>query len=206
MMNLILAFALTEFLLCLSPGPAVLLISSQGARYGVKQSIYGIWGVILGNIFYFSVSALGLGAVILASAWLYRGIELVGALYLVFLGGRMLLSVFQKRLPGNEDSPIAGGNHLFLQAFAMQLGNPKAIVFFVALLPQFVTPDGNMFLQCFLLALVSAAIEFPVLLGYSAAAARGKALASGRQLPNFVEALGGTFLIGAGVKLAFQRR
>jgi threonine/homoserine/homoserine lactone efflux protein len=84
-MSLVL-FASTEFLLSLSPGPAVLLVMSQALRSGAKASLLGALGIITGNAVYFAISALGLGAILIASDVLFYLIKWTGATYLVYLG------------------------------------------------------------------------------------------------------------------------
>lgn len=205
--QLLATFIITEFILCLTPGPAVLLVTSQAVRYGARRSCFGSLGVVAGNAFYFAVAAAGLGAVILASTWLYDALRIFGAIYLMVLGFKMVRQAF---LPGagepTSEVRQTRSRHLFLQAFLMQLANPKAILFFVALLPQFVDPRGNMFVQCFILAVVSGIIELPVLFTYGWLAGRGRNLSARPAFTPIVEGLGGTLIFGLGVKLAFTRR
>ena len=84
----ILLFIATEFFLSLYPGPAVLLVLSQGIRHGGKASMSGTIGILTGNVVYFSASALGLGAVLIASEKLFLVIKVVGAVYLLYLGDK----------------------------------------------------------------------------------------------------------------------
>ena len=91
-LRLLLVFAITEFLLCLTPGPAVLLVVSQSVRSGFKSSLRATAGILTGNAIYFALSALGLGALLLSSALLFQIIKWVGVLYLVFIGLKMLLA------------------------------------------------------------------------------------------------------------------
>lgn len=91
-LRLLLLFAITEFLLCLSPGPAVLLVISQAVKNGFHSSLKGAGGILAGNSIYFVLSALGLGALLMSSATLFQVIKWAGAAYLVLIGLRMLLS------------------------------------------------------------------------------------------------------------------
>jgi threonine/homoserine/homoserine lactone efflux protein len=159
-LRLLLLFAITEFLLCLTPGPAVLLVVSQAVKSGFKSSMKGASGILAGNTIYFVLSALGLGALLSSSATLFQIIKWTGAAYLVFIGLRMLLS----RTPlGGVDSEAVRPKRpvrLFSEGLVTQLSNPKAIVFFSALLPQFLSPDGNMIEQFMALGILSVVIEF----------------------------------------------
>lgn len=203
--KLLLVFAVTEFLLSLTPGPAVFLVVSQGMKAGFRPSLRGTLGILSGNAIYFALSALGLGALLMASATLFQIIKYLGAAYLIFIGVKMLIS---KSETPNSDEPAALPNRslrLFSQGLITQLSNPKAIVFFTALLPQFVTPGEWMFQQFIVLGLVSIAVEFPVLAAYGWVAERGGKLIP-EKFASLPDRVAGVFLIGAGVGLAAVRK
>src|SRR6266850_6167127 len=88
--RVLLVFALTEFFLSLSPGPAVMLVVSQGMKYGAARSVRGTIGILTANAIYFALSAIGLGAILLASARVFTIVTWVGAAYLAYLGVKML--------------------------------------------------------------------------------------------------------------------
>jgi len=199
-------FAVTELFLCLTPGPAVLLIVSQSMRNGLKSSLRGALGILTGNTIYFALSALGLGALLLASATLFQIIKWVGAAYLVFIGFKMLFAKARPQNP-NQDAPARNRSvKQFSQGLITQLSNPKAIVFFSALLPQFVTPGERVIEQLVILGIISIAVEFPVLLAYGWMAERGSRLLAGGRFATLPDRIAGGFLIGAGVSLATVRR
>lgn len=208
-LKLILVFALTEFLLCLTPGPAVLLVVSQGVTAGFKPSLRGALGILTGNAIYFFLSALGLGALLLASATLFQITKWLGIAYLILTGIRMLVSRGEAETPA--DATVAAtitrdrSLKLFSQGLLTQLANPKAIIFFTALLPQFVSPGGRVFGQFLLLGIVSIAVEFPVLMSYGWLAQRSSRLIPER-LSSLPQRTAGGFLICAGVGLASMRR
>lgn len=203
--RLLLVFAITEFLLCLTPGPAVLLVVSQGLRSGFKSSLRGILGILVANAIYFVLSALGLGALLMSSATLFQAIKWAGAAYLVFIGLKMLLA---KKRPANPDLSIETkpSIRLFSEGLVTQLSNPKAIVFFSALLPQFLSPDGGVVEQFAILGIVSLGIEVGVLLTYGWAAERGSRLMLKGRFSLMTDRIAGGFLIGAGLGLAAMRR
>lgn len=198
----LLLFAATELLLSLTPGPAVLLVVSQGIRRGFRSSTRGAAGILTGNAIYFALSAAGLGALLLASKRVFDVLQIAGAAYLVLLGLKMLV----KPSPVQDDVPVtANEGHAgsFVQGLFTQLANPKAIVFFTALLPQFVDPTRAVAMQFVVLGVISILVELPVLLMYGFAADRGRAR-YGKHAPLF-ERLAGACLIAAGAKLAAMR-
>jgi homoserine/homoserine lactone efflux protein len=207
--KLLLVFVLTEFLLCLTPGPAVLLIVSQAMRTSFKQSLNGVAGIVVGNTVYFCLSALGLGAFLLASTTVFEVIRWLGVAYLIITGMRML---FARRnandvdaQPVIEAAPTESAMKLFGQGVVTQLANPKAIAFFTALLPQFIQPGGRVIQQFVMLGMLSIAVEFPVLTAYGWLSARGSGLLPERFV-GLQGRISGGFLIGAGLGLAFMRR
>lgn len=193
----LLLFAAMELVLCLTPGPAVLLVVSQSMKGDFRASMRGALGILAGNSIYFALSAAGLGALLVASRTVFEVLKWAGAAYLIFIGVRMIL-----RRPAAEDRPpeTRGG---FVEGLVTQLANPKAIVFFTALLPQFIDPHGPVTLQFLVLGLISIVVELPVLAMYGYAADRGRAL-YGRHA-HLVERIAGGFLVAAGAKLAATR-
>jgi len=111
----------------------------------------------------------------------------------------------QVRLETNEQDIPLFSLRLFSQGLITQLSNPKAIIFFTALLPQFVSPGESMFEQFIILGVVSIAVEFPVLAFYGWAAERGSKLIPEKfaSLPNRIA---GVCLVGAGIGLAAVRK
>jgi len=203
----LLLFALTEFFLSLSPGPAVFLIVSQGIRGGFRSSVAGTLGILVGNAIYFALSALGVGALLVASQTLFVVIKWFGAAYLIFLGIQLLYNSFQKSDDQMEESTLTVPKaKLFRQGLLMQLANPQAILFFVALLPQFMDVQTAPVPQLLALGFISVFIEFPILLGYGWLAEKGGSVLRRGRFAQWIDRVGGTFLIGAGVKLALTEQ
>jgi len=199
-------FAATEFVLCLTPGPAVLFVLSTALRSGTRKSVASILGILGANTGYFVLSATGLGAVLLASYRLFFAIKWIGAAYLVFLGIKAITGK-ASLLASDANTPVEiRGWRLFGDAFVTQTSNPKAIVFFSALLPQFLNPLNPIAPQIAILAVTSALIEFSVLLGYGLAAGRAASFAREPRYANWTNRVAGTILIGAGAGLAALRR
>jgi len=199
-------FAGMELVLCLTPGPAVLFTISSGLRSGARRSIFSILGILAANAVYFGLSATGVGALLVASYNLFFAVKWIGAAYLVFLGIRALIGKASVIAASDDVPERIGGWRLFRDGFILQASNPKAIVFFTALVPQFIDPHGAIVMQVVILCLTSNVIEFFVLFGYGAAAGQASALARQPRYANWTNRIAGILLIGAGAGLATLRR
>jgi threonine/homoserine/homoserine lactone efflux protein len=195
------AFALLELTLCVIPGPAVLFVLSTALRRGTRTGLMGAAGIVAGNTAYFVLSACGVAALLLASYTLFGIVKWCGIAYLAYLGLRAL---FARRsdLESTDESSRAFRGRTFTGALLTQLSNPKAIVFFVAVLPQFIDPHANVWLQLAVLALVSAAIEFGVLASYTLAADRVRRTGAAGRAALWIERAGGIVLLGIAAFLA----
>ena len=197
----LLFFAAMDLVLCFTPGPAVLLIVSQAMKRGFRRSLRGALGICTGNGIYFVLSAAGLGALLVASRTVFEVIKWIGAGYLIFMGLRMILA--KKADVPEEEQQVTARDDSFRQALFVQLANPKAVVFFTALLPQFIDPKGPIALQFFVLGVISTVIEFPVLAIYGFAADKGRAMYA--RHTRWIERIAGGCLVAAGAKLAATR-
>jgi homoserine/homoserine lactone efflux protein len=196
-------FAITELVLCFSPGPAVLFVVGSALRHGAPASLRSNLGILSANAIYFALSAAGLGTLLLASYTLFTVLKWVGAAYLIWLGLLLLLPSKPSDGPKPErEQP--GARQLFVRGVALQLANPKTLVFFVALLPQFVDPKEPMLTQFAILAVTSIALEFFVLGLYGFAAAAASRRLSTPVWQRRIDLVSGGFLVGAGLQLARQ--
>ena len=197
-------FVVTETVLCLTPGPAVLFILSCGLARGGRAALWGNAGILSANTFYFVVSAFGLGAVLLGSHELFtvvkyrrRGVSGVA--------GDSDDSRHRTRPRTNSDvQPRVQGWHMLARGFALQAANPKALLFFVALLPQFVDVHQAIAPQMVILATTSALVEFAILAGYGYFAGRAAALAREARFVTATNRASGGLLIATGTLLALK--
>lgn len=185
-------FVCTETVLCLMPGPAVMFTLSTALKAGARKSIAANLGILSANTVYFGLSATGIGALLLSSN-LFLAVKWIGAAYLVFLGVRLIFD--RGEVNAKSDKPVS--HHLYFDGFTLQMSNPKAILFFSALLPQFLNPHAAIVPQIAILAGTSVVIEFSILLGYGIA---GSAITP--RYARWTNRVAGGLLIGAGAGLA----
>jgi homoserine/homoserine lactone efflux protein len=194
-------FVCMETVLCLTPGPAVLFVLSSALKSGARKSIASNAGILAANSVYFALSATGIGALLLSSK-LFLAVKWIGAAYLLVLGLRLIFG-HHEVVPALENSGIEHkSHHLFFDGFTLQMSNPKAIVFFSALLPQFLSPYAAIVPQIVILGVTSALIEFSILLGYGIAAGRASEIAREPRYAKWTNRVAGGLLIGAGAGIA----
>lgn len=197
-----LLFVIMEIPLCLTPGPAVLFVFAHGLRYGGPKSVWANLGILSGNALYFALSATGLGVLVKTSHEAFLVVKWAGALYLMYLGVRM---IFGKSSPLN-DSPSAPalvrGPNILGRGIILQLANPKALMFFTAFLPQFVTPDAPIARQMLILGVTSTVLEFFILAGYGYFAGRLSVLTQNARFARRANWAAGAMLFACGAGLA----
>lgn len=198
------AFTVLETLLCLIPGPAVLFVMGQGLVQGPGPAAAASLGILSANAGYFVMSATGLGAVLLASYEVFSTIKWLGVAYLVWLGAKALLS--RPETLAIERAVPAGGWRVFRRGFLVQAANPKTLLFFGALLPQFVDPAGGVAFQMLVLGVTSVVVEFTVLAMYGGLAGRLRRFATRPSVVLWFERVAGGMLIAAGLGMAAIRR
>jgi len=189
-------FVCTETVLCLMPGPAVMFILSSALKAGARKSIASNLGILSANTVYFALSATGIGALLMSSK-LFLAVKWIGAAYLVILGLRLLFDHNEAQKAPAEALNDHKSHHLFFNGFTLQMSNPKAILFFSALLPQFLNPHAAIVPQIVILGATSVVIEFSILLGYGIA---GSSLTA--RYARWTNRVAGGLLIGAGAGLA----
>ena len=164
-----LLFLMMETALSLSPGPAVFYVVSQGIR-AFPRAVPATLGILSANALYFALSATSLGALIAASARFFTVAKWAGAAYLVYLGIQSLRAAAASRSVAlqadGEPGRRGGDGRIYLGAVTLQLSNPKALLFFLALLPQFIDTHRPVAPQMLILAATSIVPEACILLSY----------------------------------------
>ena len=202
------AFAAMSFVLIVVPGPSVLFVIGRALAQGRRAVLTTVVGNTLGAYVVVVAVAVGIGAVVERSAVAFTVLKLAGAAYLVYLGIKAVRArgSLSTELAGN--GPSRGGLRTLAEGFAVGVTNPKTIVFFAAVLPQFIDPaQGSVVVQMLLLGLIFNVIGVAsdTVWGLVAAAARDWFGRSPRRLA-MVGGVGGLTMIGLGVTVAVTGR
>jgi homoserine/homoserine lactone efflux protein len=159
--DLWLLYAITCIGLTLTPGPNGLLALSHGVIHGLRRSVFTIIGGCVGFVVLIAVSMAGMSALLSASQLAFVLAKWIGAGYLVYLGFKIWRSAPPRPVITHDaDIDIAPASALLRQGFLVAVSNPKGIIFFAALLPQFVDPQASHLIQFLILAATFAGIEF----------------------------------------------
>lgn len=129
------------FITTVTPGPNSLLAINHGINHGIRQSIFSGLGNLAGNMLLALVSILGLGAILIASGIIFPVIKWIGIIYLLFVGFKLIFEPINTETCSNnldKASKTKRKNSLFLDGLIIAIGNPKGILFFTALFPQFI--------------------------------------------------------------------
>lgn len=208
----LLAYLGVVALLTITPGPDTALVLRNAMRHGWPAGVRTGAGSATGLLLWGLAACAGVAMVLAASARVFTALKLAGAVYLGYLGARMLWRAWRNRgrcgaaaLPAPRPAVSAGT--LFRQGLVTNLLNPKAAAFFTALLPQFVTAHGAAVTPLVIgLALIAAAANLTGQCFYSVAAHRTARLVGHRFFEPVVDAVVGAVLIALGAKLAVSRR
>jgi threonine/homoserine/homoserine lactone efflux protein len=195
-------FAAASVALLLIPGPAVLYIVTQSAEQGRSAGLASVAGIHIGTLVHILAAAIGLSALILASAVAFSIVKFAGAAYLVYLGVRKLL---ERDSASEGEPPRAPLRQVFARGALVNVLNPKTALFFLAFLPQFVDTDrGAVWSQVVVLGLVFVALG---LISDSIYALVGDAVGSLlRRRAKAMRRISGTIYIGLGAVAAVARR
>jgi threonine/homoserine/homoserine lactone efflux protein len=190
-------YLLTEAALSLSPGPAVMLVIAYGLTHGARRSLFAALGVLSANALYFAVSATALGAVLIASKPFFATVKWLGAAYLVYIAVSALLGRSSPITASNTSTRDRSARSIYLSGLTLQLANPKTLIFFAAILPQFVDPTLPVGAQMIWLAIGSIVPELLILGGYGYLASRAAHLATDPRYARITDRIAGVLVLGA---------
>jgi homoserine/homoserine lactone efflux protein len=196
-----LAYVLTCILITIIPGPTVTLIIANSLTHGMRAGLLNVAGTQLGLAIMLGVLLVGLSSIIATMGWWFDWVRIAGAVYLVWLGWKLLRANAGFGQIGQTPAPRGG---FFLQGFLVLMSNPKALLWFGAFIPQFVDPNGNYVGQIVLLGATAMATAAITDGAYAVLGGRTGKLMSARRI-RLASQMSGLFLIGGGVWLAFTR-
>ena len=197
-------FIVAGLILNVTPGVDLLYITNRSAVQGKKAGVVAALGIGAGCMVHVLAAALGLSVILLSSSLAFSVVKYLGAAYLVYLGLNTFLSLYKKNSQTSRSSVVLPLAKIFRQAILINALNPKVALFFIALLPQFVSPTaGNPSLAFFFLGLVFTLngtlvnILFAVFTSFLAVK-----LKSSTAFSRLLKSLSGALFIGLGIRLA----
>jgi homoserine/homoserine lactone efflux protein len=199
-----LAFVVAGILISASPGAGAVACMATGMRHGLRAGWWNVAGMQVGIALQLAVVGAGVGALLAASTFAFNAVKFAGAAYLVWLGWKQF---------GAPASPLDAGaaraatqRELFWQGFLVNGTNPKATVFLLAVLPQFIDPARPLLPQYLICAATLTVIDIPVMGAYTLFAAKIlKRLREPAQVRWMNRLFGGLFMCAGGVLATFKR-
>jgi threonine/homoserine/homoserine lactone efflux protein len=206
-LQLLLTFLATAAIFAFIPGPAMLYAAARTLTGGRSSGLMASLGIHLGGYVHIVAAAAGLSIILHAVPMLYGAVKIFGAAYLVWLGISML------RAKAQGDVAITGiepksGRRAFIESITVEALNPKAAIFYLAFLPQFIDASADLpiWVQFVLLGtVINMMFSLGDLIAVALAGAVVSRLQRSSRLQRVLERTGGSILIGLGAHLAFQR-
>ena len=199
--ELYLAYVLACLIITVIPGPTVTLIVANSLTHGSRAGLLNVLGTQFGLGLMMLVLAIGLTSVIATMGIWFDWLRLIGAAYLIWIGWKLIRS--SGGIAQQADAPRPRGGFV-LQGFLVLLGNPKALLWFGAFIPQFVDPSTDYVRQVVLLGLTAMAAAAVSDGGYALLAGGARNLMSKSRV-RLISRIGGLCLIGGGAWLAMAR-
>ena len=201
-------FVATAVVLVLTPGQDTFFILGRSLASGRPAGISAALGITAGSIGHTVLAALGLSALLATSPHAFTAVKFAGAAYLFYIGARALLSR-TNGLPGQEAQPTDDGRRAaFRQGIVTNLLNPKVALFFLALMPQFISADSNHKVGAFVvlgMSFVTLGLAWCLVLASAAASLRGVFLRRPSMAP-ILNKIAGCMFIALGFRLATTRQ
>ena len=198
-------FLLAALVIAAVPGPGIFYVAARTLSGGRRAGIASTFGTALGGMVHVVAGGLGVSAIVLASAQLFTGLKLIGALYLIWLGIKTIRDAGDAP---SQEADTAGAERAFRDGILVEALNPKTAAFFLAFIPQFLDPAaGHAGLQFMALGLISVTLNTIADVIVVVAASTARAHLARR--PVFVRRLrqgSGLFIAGLGISLALARR
>jgi len=199
--------------LSITPGATTMLITRNVIAHGHKAGFIVVLGGCIGVFFHATLSALGLSFILVQSARLFETIKLLGALYLIFLGGQSIRRALRQKPNGPSSLNYRAlalenktGWKVFLEGFVTIMLSPETSVFYLAILPQFISFGESVLLKSFMLASIHAIVRLVWYSTLTVFLARITAMLKRPRVQQWLEITSGATLVFLGLKIAAARR
>ena len=201
-------FVVMTFVVSATPGPNMLLVMSQGARFGMSSALKTMAGCMTALLCMMSISAAGLGALLHTFPAVFDALRYLGAAYLAYLGYKLWRASVAAKAGQDaavQDEPLRSGGSFYRQGLAVAASNPKAIVFSAAFFPQFIQPELPALTQFVILLTTFTVIEVSWYLIYAVSGHKlSRFLQQTHVMKNFNRVTGGVF-VGVAALMAASR-
>ncbi|KDE41367.1 Homoserine/homoserine lactone efflux protein [Nitrincola lacisaponensis] len=205
-LEVVVAFSVVAGLAILSPGPAILLAIRNGISLGVAAVIWSSLGNIAGIFCLSAAAMLGLGLLLKSSALLFGIVKILGALYLFYVGLRHVFGRTKIEISPSVNISAYKPYRLCREGFFMATINPKPILFFTALFPQFINAEVSLLPQFLMLTSIFMLLSFVTLICYAMLATRARAALLQPRIAKWINRMVGTVFISFGAALLALRR
>ncbi|MTI80894.1 MAG: LysE family translocator [Firmicutes bacterium] len=199
----LLIYSFTVLIASITPGPSMILALNHGLKYGANRTIASAFGNLTATLIQASLSIAGLGAILMQSETTFNIIKYLGASYLIYLGIRSFLASTDLTIKINEEKhEKVTFKRLYWEAFLVTAGNPKAVIFFTALFPQFIDTQKNTPFQFIIILIILAIIAFCCMMLYGYFGQSLLKILQKAKVTKIFNRIVGTTLIGMGIGLA----
>ncbi len=198
-LELWLAYVATSSVVLAIPGPTILLVLSYSIMHGRKATLPVVIGVALGDSVAITLSLIGLGTLLATSAFWFTIIKWIGGCYLIYLGIALLRGTGKAMPEQAQQARTSTPRKLFGNAFIVTALNPKSIVFFIALLPQFISADHPVTAQLWILGVTFVVLATIGATSYAVFATSIRRWLASPRAQKAYSVVGGGLLMGAGV-------
>jgi homoserine/homoserine lactone efflux protein len=203
------AYFLILFIATVIPGPSMLLAINHGVNHGILRTIYTGLGNLIGNLLMALISIIGLGAILITSGIVFNIIKWIGIIYLIFIGLKLIFEPIKTdNHSNNGDKPTSYKRRyrLFLDGFIIAIGNPKGILFFTALFPQFINVKYSSISGLIIIFITLGVVAFGCFMIYAIFGAKLNRLFHMRSFRKLFNRITGSILIGTGLTIALSKK
>lgn len=201
--EILIVYTFVSFFYVISPGPAVFLALTNGLVYDMRVVAISSFANILGLFLLSAISISGLGAILTTSSTLFMIVKFIGALYLIYLGIKQFRNASSFKIENERKSTIKEKSLRvsFYESFFLAVTNPKPIIFFIALFPQFLNLKSSILPQFFIMTGIFMFFSFSILFTYGFIAKSAKGWLKNENTMMWFHKITGGIFVGLGLSL-----